>query len=259
MHNLLKTDFKRFMKDKAMLVLYILCIVFTLFSTVLMKIILMISKNIEDFNFNYSAADALNSAVSPVNNTAFIIPLILSIILVKDYTHGTIRNKIITGNSKSSIFMSSWITTVILGNIFYFVNALLNWGIGLALFGVPDGFDIVMVGETVLSILVASLAYTAFISLFVFFSNTFRNVGLTIVGGFAVMFLFSLLGALNQFDGIPAALANLGKIGPSYYIEKLVKDGLEVKNCIGAAVVWGIYSVLSCIFGISCIKSKDIK
>lgn len=259
MLNLIRNDFKRFRKDKSMVVMGCLVIFFTLMSTVLFKVIQSFAGDMEEIGLEYTAQDVLASALNPASNMGLIILIVLSIILVKDYTHGTIRNKIIIGKKKTNIYVSSWITLLVFAAVTYIIYAVLNWVVGVALF---QGFGSISAGDVtdmIVTILLATVAYFAYASLFVFYANTFRTAGITIAAGFATMVIFSILSVVDQIPGLPESVTNINKIIPTYWVMSICNDGITTTNIIGCFAVFAAYSGLTLFVGTSLIKSKDIK
>ena len=103
MSRLLKSDFKRFFKDKLFLVVCILAVVFSVITPLLYLVIFGAMGEIdpltEEMLSSYvNAKGQFFAAFSFNNNLGLIAPLLIGIILFKDFSYGTIRNKIITCN-----------------------------------------------------------------------------------------------------------------------------------------------------------------
>ena len=139
MTNLIRSDFKKFFKDKLFLVVCILAVVFVVI-TPLLYIVLFgtmgeIDPMTESLLSGYiTAKGQFFGAFSFGNNLGLIAPLLIGIILCKDFSFGTVRNKIICGHTRTSIFLS--VFTVCATTLFGIVlaHALLTLAISLPFF-----------------------------------------------------------------------------------------------------------------------------
>ena len=112
MRGLLKADFKRITKDKLLLVMGILAVAFALL-TPLLYALLFSGAGFEDeplLEVMLPAKNQFFASFSLGNNLGLIAPVLLGIALCKDFSFGTIRNKIIAGKSRKAIYMSLFIT-----------------------------------------------------------------------------------------------------------------------------------------------------
>lgn len=136
-----------------------------------------------------SGPNMLLNSMSPVQNFGIAIPINLISFTCLEFTQGTIRNKIIAGNSKFKIYVSLFLT----GLIYAFSLLLVYAGICTLLGVIFGGFDLekgVMVGlyggglpsgKFILQMIVVYLAVYVFLtSIAVFFGTTFRTIGPTI-------------------------------------------------------------------------------
>ena len=109
MLRLLKTDLLRVIKDKLFIVVCILCVGFALFTPTIYKLLeLLLTEDEADILFGslFQAKDIFYASFSLTNNFGLILPILLSIIICKDFTYGTVRNKIICGHSRTNVFFS---------------------------------------------------------------------------------------------------------------------------------------------------------
>ena len=74
------------------------------------------------------------SSFSLSNNIGFIIPVFLLIIMSKDFSYGTIRNNIISGSSRTNVFLSMFISCSIVIVLVMLAYAALNGLLTVALF-----------------------------------------------------------------------------------------------------------------------------
>lgn len=274
MKNLLRTDFKRIWKDKLLLVMGILAVVFAL-STPLLYALLFSGLDMEDGGLLSSMLPAKNqffASFSIGNNLGLLAPILLAIALCKDFSYGTVRNKIIAGNSRRSVFLSLFITcaTILIGVIL--LHAFITLGVSLIFFPyqatpftagdfvyflVSLGFDILM------------LLWVA--ALLSFLCVSMKNVGLVVVLYIAINFILVIVGSvvtvvipiLEQFDGneslvnilhivdrinVANAPAHIG-MGRSYTLEDVLY--LTIPATVGILGFIGL--------GIRCFNKKDLK
>ena len=111
MSGLLKADFRRVFKDKLLIVMGILAVVFAAITPVLYAIIFSGLGSADEMTMDIlsmyiSGKAQFFSSFSLGNNLGLIAPVLLAIVLYKDFSYGTIRNKIIAGKSRTSIYLS---------------------------------------------------------------------------------------------------------------------------------------------------------
>ena len=122
------------------------------------------------------------SSLSPTQNFGLAIPINLIVFTVGEFTHGSIRNKIIAGYSKAKIYASLCINGLFFAFSLLLVYVLLCLGLG-CLFGGYSGTLRSFLGFGYASdyvpklLLIAILSYVSITSFTVFFSALFRSIG----------------------------------------------------------------------------------
>ena len=107
MRELLITDLRRIIKDKLFLVACILGVVFAASTPLLYKgLSLLIGVDNELIGSFANAKSIFFSSFVLGSNFGFVLPILLAIVLCKDFSHGTVRNKIICGKSRTKIFLA---------------------------------------------------------------------------------------------------------------------------------------------------------
>ena len=141
MVNLLKTDLKRIFKDKLFLVVCLLGGAFELVTPLLYKLMFSGLEVEGDplFASFISAKGLFFRAFSPGSNYGLIVPVLLSIILCKDFSFGTVRNKLISGKSRTSVFLSMFLSCTIVMCAIVLLHALLTLGVSLLFFHYQSG------------------------------------------------------------------------------------------------------------------------
>lgn len=204
MNRLVKSDFKRFFKDKLFLVVIILAFVFAVITPLLYVAVFgamgEIDPMTEEMLSGYvNAKGQFFGAFSFGNNLGLIAPLLIGIILFKDFSFGTIRNKIISGHSRTSIFFSIFtVCTIMLFGI-VLAHALLTLAVSLPFFDYQST-------PFVLSdfwYLLQSLLFEFFVYLFAaafmsWLCVTQKNVGMVIVMYIAVVFGATMIAGILQ-------------------------------------------------------------
>ena len=139
------------------------------------------------------------SAFSPVNNFGMIAPLFVAIIVCKDSSYGTVRNKIISGHSRTSIYLSSFVSSALVISVMMLAHALLTLGIALMFFEYQStAFVFSDFLYFLLSTLFEMLVCIFIAAIVSFLAASMPNVGLTIVCFFAIEFLFLIIGSVTS-------------------------------------------------------------
>ena len=206
MFDLLKTDLRRAFKDKLFIVLCIIAGAFAIITPLLYKGIFALLKfnpdlpsEMEAFGLIFNAKSMFFGSFSLGNNFGLMLPIFVAIILCKDFSNGTIRNKVICGKSRASIYFSMLITCTILICFFILAHALLTLLISLLMFDYqPTPFTINDFGYLMASIGLEMIIYIFICALLTFFIVTMKNAGLAIVMYFVVSFVLMLVGSITQ-------------------------------------------------------------
>lgn len=268
MRDLLKTDLRRLIKDKLFLVVCILGAVFAVFSPLLYKV-LFGALEVEDMlGMTVNAKTLFFSAFSLGSNFGFIVPILISIIICKDFSQGTIRNKIISGQSRTKVFISMLIASSIVICCVILVHGILTLCTSLLFFPYQaTAFSWADFGYLLLSVVFEILVYVFVSTLVCLLCVGMKNTGLAVVMYAAVNFLFTIIGSifaaalmfsdpqssaypiLQFFDKINLFTSTIIGGGSTY----LFKDVLYIL----LPTVGG--SALFILFGISIFKKKDLK
>lgn len=276
MAKLLKVDLKRIFKDKLLLVVAIIGVVLALTTPLIYKFIYLFL-GVDDTGLLgslLSIKTMFYSSFSLSNNIGFIIPVFLLIIMSKDFSYGTIRNKIISGSSRTNVFLSMFISCSIVIVLAMLAYAALNGLLTVALFS-NEMASITKEGVLyfVLSILFEILIYI-FIAALLSFINVFaKNAGLKIIlyvaSAFGLIMIYSIVqvsmsvliinGTENQLliDLLEALLklnvfySNAGIIGA---VDKYIAEDI-IYILVSTILGTGLFVFL----GIVSMNKKDIK
>jgi ABC-type transport system involved in multi-copper enzyme maturation permease subunit len=145
------------------------------------------------------AKTMLFSSFSLSNNFGLILPIFVAIILCKDFGGGTIRNKIICGKSRGSIYLSMLTTCTILMLGFIMAHALLTLLVSLIFFDYQaTEFTASDFGYLMASLGLEVLIYLMVAALLTFFIVYMKNSGLSIVMYFVIMFVMTIIGSITM-------------------------------------------------------------
>lgn len=268
MRSLLKTDFKRIFKDKLFKILLIIGAAFALFNPLLYKLIFSTLEAEEMLGIAVSGKSLFFSAFLPGDNFGLIIPILIAIIICKDFSHGTVRNKIIMGKSRASIFFSMFISSATVMFAIILAHAFLTLGISLIFFDFQaDPFTASDFGYMIISIFLEMLVYIFISAIVSFLIVAMKNAGLSIVMYVAITFIFTIIGSIVQ---IAAMFSD--PTGSSYKIlEFLQKSNVFMSSVIGDGNSYKFVEILYILiptalgsfiflfFGNLIFKNKDLK
>lgn len=189
-----------------------------------------------------SGQSMLVTSMSPIQNFGIVIPINLIIFVCLEFSQGTIRNKIIAGNSKLTIYTSLYLTGLVFAISLLSVYVLLCTGLG-SIFG---GFNL---NETVLSglsgskytleyllkmVLICLVTYSCIVSVTVFFATLFRHIGpcipVIVILLFAFYYLSQIVVGVTLFleeDKAEIVLNVLRVIDPLYAIASSEMVGVD--------------------------------
>ena len=199
MFELLKVDLKRIWKDKLFLVICILAGAFAVCSPLLYKGLTFFMEKGEGFPLPVDAKSLFFNAFSPGNNVGLILPILLLIILCKDFGHGTIRNKVICGKSRAQIFFSMLLACAVYTCGIMLLYALLSLGVSLIFFDYQaTAFTAKDFWYLLASVGMEMLVYLFITALVCLLAVTMRNAGVAIVVYVAISFFFAIIGSVTS-------------------------------------------------------------
>lgn len=207
MRELIQADLKRVLKDKLMLVLAILAVVFALITPLTFALVFSVIDVSEEpmLSALVSAKGLFFQSFSMTNNMGFIAPVLLAIVLYKDFSYGTVRNKIISGKSRSQIFLSTFIVCSLVLVCLIMLSAFITLGVSLIFFDYQEG----AFAAADLGYFFASLGFELLVLLFMsallsLLCTCSKNLGIAIVLYLAFTFLLTIVGSFTQVIGAVA-------------------------------------------------------
>lgn len=217
------------------------------------------------------------SALSPTQNFGLTVPINLIVFTIGEFSCGTIRNKIIAGNKKSSIYLSLIITGIIFTLSLMLIYYALSVGIASAIGGFKGldkaAFDANIDTKILYQYPLIGLATYIFIVTFaVLISTSVRNIGgampiviITIVFLYFLSFMPSVIGMIDPDDTKKVGLIVQSWTNPLYGFGTFGLSGIGLGNALKtedfiASVVTPIYwSGIFTALGILVFNKKDVK
>ena len=272
MRSLIKIDLVRIFKDKLFLIAAIITGAFSVFTPLLYKLLfsMLDTDGIEGAGssmFTPSARDMFFTAFTPGNNLGLIVPIFVTIILCKDFSWGTVRNKLISGKRRWEVFLSTFISCSVTMCAFMLTHALLSLAVSLIFFDYGVAFNLAELGYMLLSTLLELLVYVLISALISFFSVLTRKAGVAVVLYFAMNFFFSIVGSitmivsslLSEADAAYAIVTFLDRA--NIFTSSVIGGGVSysLSDILYVLVPTLVGSALLVLLGIKLFSKKDLK
>lgn len=276
MRDLLKTDLKRMIKDKLFLIAAIIGLGFAVTTPLLYKGLILLlddQAGMEMFGFMFTSKSILGTSFSPMSNYGLILPVLLGIVIYKDFSYGTIRNKIISGKSRISIYLSLLISSTVLMLICILGYTLIQFSLSSLLLEYSPNISFIKdIPFILLTILFGTLCYVFITALIVFLCTKLKNVGIAIVLYFGIVFLLTILAtifnmaftAIETMDGNKVLIGlfeTLCNINVFYYLGNVIgiAESYTNSDIIFIIIDTIVYSGLITLLGILLFRKKDLK
>lgn len=241
MRNLYLSDLKRILKDKLFMVTCILAAAFALINPLLNKLLFEILDLGEILGSTVSAKSMLFGAFLPSDNLGLVMPILMSIVVCKDFSQGTVRNKIISGKSRLTIYLSHLLSCATVICSVMLIHALLTLAVSLCFFTYQDtAFTSADLGYLLASLLFAMVVFFAISAIVTFFATCAKNVGICILLYLAVALGLSIIGAVFQ-----VAVAFLDTEAVAFKIVEFINAlNFYTSTLIGAGSSYGIKDIV---------------
>ena len=275
MGTLLKADLKRMFTDKLFMIACIIGAGLSLMTPILYAALgsLIGPEEMELVGDIFNSKSILTSSFAPLNNFGLILPIFLGIIINKDFSNGTIRNKIICGKPRYQIYLSIFISSIIVMIVAILGYAIIGFGLGAFVVDYSSTVTLLEdIGFILLTLLFGALSYAVLGGLIAFLFTNTKNIGLGMVFYFASAFVLTLLATIFVFAIDYLTVTNgdaslirlfefLCNINIFYVIDHLIATATSysIENIIWIVVDVLIYVSLLCGFGIIIFKKKDLK
>ena len=251
MANLLAEGYRRLFKGKRFYICMIVYLSIALFEIIIYRI----------GNTMFSGAgDLLNVDTlifSGLSLTVLMTAITGGMLIARDYTNNTIRNKIIIGHSRTNIYLANLIVTSTIILIYLFAYILFICAVGIPLVGTGEFPSADMVKNIFLTIPIM----LAFSSLITFITMSIKSVGGAILA-IALDYVGSFLGTVLQILAIKyEELARfLEECLPSMQISMIRSSITEVPDHAGLMVLYDVIIIAaSTVGGILIFNKTDLK
>lgn len=266
MIDLIKADYYRMRKDIILLISLIIIVAFSLFSPVLFALLKIVaSESVAELeavgmSISFTGKYVFISSLSPSNNLGIILPVLIGVIVCRDFSSGTVRNKLIAGHRKTSIYASHLITALTLGVAFFLFYSLLSLGAGSLLLGYGSVFNGDEVMFILKSLLMGTVIFASTLSLTVFLAALTRSIGIMIAIQIGATILFALLGTIPMM--IPNAsetLRSLAMLTPAYQITLASSGNIDGQLLAYTLLSSAVYIAISTLLGILIYRKSEQK
>jgi ABC-type transport system involved in multi-copper enzyme maturation permease subunit len=213
--------------------------------------------DMESLGITYTGKSMLFQALSPMNNMGWLIPILLIFMMVRDYTYGTIRNKIIFGYSRTQIYLASYLTTLLCGLGIMLLNMLISVGMGSLMYGYGEEFDLKVLSDLILIIVLGLLIYSVFLSIAHVSLQIFQTYGfiayMVLLFGIMGLSLLNMVSADNKLIQIISDCNPINQI--SYISSPLLEKSMIFKIIINnILILLGLNAI-----GIYYLNKMDLK
>lgn len=268
MLRLIKAFFFKIVRDLTFRITLIIGVALALISTLgLYFVYLAIGQGDADAEMVKSMINGqsmLINSLSPAQNFGIAIPVNLICFVALEFNHGTIRNKIIAGNSKLNIYFSLLIS----GLFFAFALLLVYVGLCTGISSILGGFDAHGVGSTLLGssayytpsyilrmVALGLLTYVSIVSFTIFIVTTFRSIGPSIPVIILLIYVCYIAATLvSTFDSLAQALEGMNGAAVESIDPEAAAEASNQQEVL-TRIVW-IGRIVDPLYGIS---SSEIK
>ena len=267
MFNLFKASLYKLFREKTFLITMIIGTGLAIFIPLLYK---LLSIGMEDGASSLvSGHSMLISSVSVGSNFGLTVPINLSVLVVAEFTTGTLRNKIIAGYRKSFIYLSLLFS----GIVFTFIMMIYYVGLSVLMGTIFGGFNADAIGgaEFIIPFILVTICSYIFVATFsTFVASNIRHIGgslpilIVALTFMNIVPLFIQLIAPDSVIGWAWAVPvfSIGLIsGTGGELLGLFTGMDEVMNNVKIAGIVSplIYSAALVVLGIILFKKRDVK
>ena len=249
MLKILKAEYRKFFSGKLFITILILAIIFPLLSAGLYGLVV---RGIDPEQFQINAEVAFIGSFSPLNNFGFLLLIFMLVILLADFSQNTIRNKVVAGYSKSTIYLAGAIFTLSIAFVATTVYVFLNYLLTGLVINFGSGDFLVVFKHWAVGML-ATLAIYAFLQ---FVAYTFKTLGASLG-----VVIGSLIGSLLIYTIISFRLSESANRILTIFVPLLQIIGslFGSKDYFWMLLIDGVYVVLLVGFGAFLSKKLDYK
>ena len=205
MKKLLIADLRRIFKGKGIYVLMILGFIFPAISALIVQLSGLANDVAE---LGDLAAEVFNpvalyaGSFNPTQNIGLILLIVVAVLISGEFTNNTIRNKIVAGHSKTSLFLSSLVTVLTYVFVVVLVNSSFTYLFNSISFGLQPFSDYFKRGLVAYSSVF--VIYTIMTLLTYQFKNLAGPLGLVLGIYFVLMMISTIVFSFNGGTGFKA-------------------------------------------------------
>lgn len=259
MLNLLRADFYKFKLDKTFLVILVILMGFVMMNTVTYFILryMELDPALGALIGEMNGKGLFLMSFNLFNNVGLLIPVVLCLFIGKEFTFGTIRNKLITGKSRTEVYLSHLFTVFVMGlllSAFYAIMSLLVGSVFL-------GFGTAITGKVIVDTLKIFL-FGLILSIFsytisTFFSFVLKNTTFAIVLSIVTLLVIGIVA--TTLTGLNATLDKV--LGFTVIGQSLAVMSGNVSTIMGLKILLStvVFCGLITFLGIVHFKHADLK
>lgn len=205
MKKLLIADLRRIFKGKGIYVLMTLGFIFPAISALIVQLSGLANDVAE---LGDLAAEVFNpvalyaGSFNPTQNIGLILLIVVGVLISGEFTNNTIRNKIVAGHSKTSLFLSSLVTVLTYVFVVVLVNSSFTYLFNSISFGLQPFSDYFKRGLVAYSSIF--VIYTIMTLLTYQFKNLAGPLGLVLGIYFVLMMISTIIFSFNEGTGFKA-------------------------------------------------------
>lgn len=206
MKKLLIADLRRIFKGKGIYVLMTLGFIFPAISALIVQLSGLAANDVAELGdlaaevFNPVALYA--GSFNPTQNIGLILLIVVGVLISGEFTNNTIRNKIVAGHSKTSLFLSSLVTVLTYVFVVVLVNSSFTYLFNSISFGLQPFSDYFKRGLVAYSSIF--VIYTIMTLLTYQFKNLAGPLGLVLGIYFVLMMISTIVFSFNGGTGFKA-------------------------------------------------------
>jgi ABC-type transport system involved in multi-copper enzyme maturation permease subunit len=275
MRNLLSAELMRLRKSKTIKVTTIILTGILIFYSLVYFIlgkVMAEDPTMADFIPQMSVINSLTTL-----NEVFVLGILFAIIVnvfnTKDYSQGTLRNFIVSGEPRANIYLSKTIVTILATTLLLIFAFLVQTIFILLIFGWGEAFLFSRLLEFACRFLVLLFVYSAFTTIIIFLAHSFKSSGGVIGITIAIAFFFNIFASISVFssislDGTPLEgepsfffklMDIIGKVFVGNHVPGVIKMGGDILDiAIALAVAIGTI-LLFTILGVYKFNKADLK
>lgn len=262
MNKLLKADFYALIKSKMLYILIAICIILPIISMALLKGIDTILQDEESFALGLSLTTGRRIILSNFNissNVGLLVPIFAGIFTMSDVRHGTLRNKVTTGKSRTKIYFSHLIVSITFSLAMVLISILISLLGSLILFKYGYPLDKNEAFTLVRCFITGFLTFAFIATLTTFLALGTKSLPMTII--FTVVITFALNLISGFYGMVPEKYSYIFYFIPTFsnYLVVSYPEDLSVKVFFFGLISLLIFSSINTIFGLLLFKKKDLK